>query len=195
MARLHIHTIRLPLFIRVVAAYVLFGSLGWAVVSALPEEQASAVRPAQKPALVLRESDVRAGKPASISVPRLGIELSVIDGTYDKPTNSWTLSEDKAQFADMTAVPNNETGNTFIYGHNTMAVFAPLAQLQAGDEAIIKTTNGLSFHYRFNGNQIVNPDATSVLAPTEAPSLTLMTCEGIFSEARRVALFDFERVS
>ena len=195
MTRLHIPTIRLPLFTRVVAVYVLFGSLGWAVVSALPEEQVSAVRPAQKPALVLRESDVRAGKLASISVPRLGIELSVIDGTYDKPTNSWTLSEDKAQFADMTAVPNNETGNTFIYGHNTMAVFAPLAQLQAGDEAIIKTTNGLSFHYRFNGNQIVNPDATSILAPTEAPSLTLMTCEGIFSEARRVALFDFERVS
>jgi LPXTG-site transpeptidase (sortase) family protein len=127
-------------------------------------------------------------------LPRLGIELPIISGTYDAAADNWTLSEDKAQFAAMTALPNNETGNTFIYGHNTQAVFAPLAGLQAGDEATVRTTNGLSFKYTFNGDRLVDPKATSILAPTEAPSLTLMTCEGIFSEARRVAVFDFKEV-
>ena len=189
-----IPNIHLPLFFRVVGVYVLVGAIGWGGVSLFPEEQVSAVQLPQKTAIVLQASEVRAGMPSSISLPRLGIELAVIDGAYDKPTNSWTLTDDKTQFAAMTALPNNETGNTFIYGHNTAAVFAPLVQLQAGDEAIVRTTNGLSFHYRFNGNQIVNPDATSILAPTDAPTLTLMTCEGIFSEARRVAQFNFEKV-
>lgn len=188
-------TVRLPLLLRVVALYVVVGIPSWALISLQPAQQVQAsVLPPAKPAVILRESDVRAGQPASITVPRLGIELPVIDGQYDKTTDNWTLSEDKVQFAAMTAIPNNQTGNTFLYGHNTEAVFAPLAQLQAGDEAIVRTTNGLEFRYVFNGVQLVNPDATSILDATQAPTLTLMTCEGIFSEARRVAVFDFKEV-
>lgn len=187
-------TVRLPLLLRVVALYVLLVVPAWTLIALRPDPQVRAsIAPAQ-PAVTLHASDVRAGQPAAISLPRLGIELPVIDGLYDKSSDSWTLTEDKAQFAAMTALPNNQTGNTFIYGHNTAAVFAPLAQLQAGDEAVVRTTNGLRFSYLFNGHQIVNPDTTSILAPTEAPSLTLMTCEGIFSEARRVAVFEFVKV-
>lgn len=194
MRHLATTTVRLPLFLRVVALYVLVGIPAWTIVSLQPEPQIRANVLPVKPSVVLSESDVRAGQPMSVSLPRLGVDLPVIDGGYDKSSDSWTLSEDKAQFASMTALPNNETGNTFIYGHNTDPVFAPLALLQNGDEAIVRTTNGLTFTYRYNGNQIVDPNATSILAPTEAPILTLMTCEGIFSEARRVAIFDFEKV-
>jgi sortase (surface protein transpeptidase) len=109
--------------------YVLVGLPAWTAVTLQPEPQVRAYVAPAKPALVLRESDVRAGQPVAISLPRLGIELPIISGTYDAAADNWTLSEDKAQFAAMTALPNNETGNTFIYGHNTQAVFAPLAGL------------------------------------------------------------------
>lgn len=187
-------TVRLPLFLRVVALYVFVGLPAWLLISMQPTPQVRANVLPPRPVAVVQKQELLAGQPASVSLPRLGIELQVIDGQYDKSSDSWTLSEDKAQFATVTTPPNNETGNTFIYGHNTDAVFAPLTKLQPGDEAIIRTTNGLVFIYTFNSAKLVKPDATSTLASTPAPTLTLMTCEGIFSEARRVAVFDFEKV-
>lgn len=191
----NIKSVRLPLFPRVVALYVLVALPTWAFVVLQPAPQVTATTyTSPKPTVTIRKSTLRVGEPAKISVPRLGIDLPVIDGEYDKKKDSWTLSEDKVQFATMTSLPNNEAGNTFIYGHNTDAVFAPLAWLEAGDIVRIRTTNDLTFQYRYTGKQIVDPKTTSILAATETPRLTLMTCEGIFSEGRRVMFFDFERI-
>ena len=183
----------LPLFLRVVALYVLAGVPTWLVIASQPPEPVVAVAPA-RPVVVVREGTLRTGQPSKVSVPRLGIDLAIIEGEYDKKKDAWTLSDDKAQFATMTSLPNNEAGNTFIYGHNTDAVFAPLASLKTNDIARVKTTNGLTFQYRYTGKQIVDPKTTSILAPTDTPRLTLMTCEGIFSQTRRVMFFDFERI-
>jgi LPXTG-site transpeptidase (sortase) family protein len=187
--------VRLPLFPRVVALYVLAAVPIWALVSLQPAPQVasvSAVKP--EPVITVRSSDLRAGQPASISVPRLGINLPIIDGEYDAEKDSWTLSKTKAHFATMTSLPNNETGNTFIYGHNTNEVFAPLAWLEEGDIVRVRTTNKLVFQYRFSGKKIVDPNATSILANARTPRLTLMTCEGVFSQARSVMYFDYERI-
>lgn len=191
----NIKNVRLPLFLRVVALYVLVALPTWAFIALQPaaEETATTYVPL-KPAVTVQAGDKRVGEPSRITVPRLGIGLSIIDGEYNAKKDTWTLSEDKAQFARMTALPNNESGNTFIYGHNTDAVFAPLAWLEKGDVARVHTTNGLVFQYRYNGRQIVDPSATSILEDTKTPRLTLMTCEGIFSQSRRVMFFDFERI-
>ncbi len=193
-----IQAIRLPLFVRVVAAYVLVSVPIWLGVSFLqpsPREiQVASIITADQ--LVKFETSTRvSGEPVRIYLPRLGVDLTIIDGQYNKATDSWTLTDTQAQFARMTELPNNEAGNTFIYGHNTAAVFAPLAQLQPGDEAIVYTSNGHSFSYVYTNNHIVQPTTTSILAPSETPTLTLMTCEGVFSEARRVAVFDFKGVT
>ena len=137
------------------------------------------------------------GPPARIIVPRLGIDLSVIQGVYNRSENSWTLTDTKAQFAGMTSLPNNIDGNTFIYGHNTDPVFAKLSGLKKGDVAYVKTYNDLTFTYVFGGKQFVPPNDTSILkdTPETRPILTLMTCEGIFSESRRVMLFDLKEVA
>ena len=166
--------------------------------SLLPAEQPVATirRAPPTPAqLVTFQKSTRLyGKPMQLQITRLGIDLQVVDGRYDKATDSWTLTDDKAQFATVTELPNNESGNTFIYGHNQAAVFSALAGLQAGDEAIVTTDNGLKFVYTFNGQQFVNPDDTSILTSSKDPILTLMTCEGILSEARRVAIFSLKEV-
>lgn len=197
MTHINIFRIRLPLILRVVALYAVLALPVWYGASSARPAVAS-VRPAQTidPASYVRfqKDTLISGKPIRIHIPRIGINLSIIEGDYDPRANAWTLTEDKAQFARMTDMANNESGNTFIYGHNTAAVFAPLASLKAGDKAIITTSNGRNFTYVFNGQKLVNPDTTSILATSQKPIMTLMTCEGIFSEARRVAIFDFKDV-
>ncbi len=138
---------------------------------------------------------IKTGTPVSVLVPNVGINLPVINGTYDSAKDSWTLTDDKAQFAAMTDQPNDRAGNTFIYGHNTDPVFAKLAGLKAGDIAEVKTANNLTFRYVYSGEQIVQPSNTDILnAEPATPRLTLMTCEGIFSQTRRVMFFDFKEV-
>lgn len=198
MKRLGNIHIRLPLFIRVVALYVVIGVPAWFGWTSLQPADttihASAVTK-PTPTVTAQKSNRISGVPTRIQVPRLGIDLTVIDGEYDRAQDTWTLTDDKAQFARMTDLPNDESGNTFIYGHNTDAVFAKLSGLQVGDSALITTTNGHTFEYTFNGNQIVQPDNTSILASTPKPQLTLMTCEGILSQTRRVMFFDFKGVA
>jgi LPXTG-site transpeptidase (sortase) family protein len=135
------------------------------------------------------------GQPVRITVPRLGIDLSVVTGKYNAAADTWTLTSDKAQFADITDLPNNQQGNTFIYGHNTEAVFSKLAGLQRGDEVHVYTTNHHVFTYVYAKDESVKPTTTTVLASSAQPKLTLMTCEGIFSLTRRIMYFSFTEVA
>lgn len=156
---------------------------------------ATATVASEKPFIVPAAAPLKTGAPSSIDVPNVGINLPVIDGTYDAANDRWTLTDDKAQFAAMTDRPNDRAGNTFIYGHNTDAVFAKLSGLQAGDIAEVHTTNNLTFRYVYTGQQIVQPNNTDILnAEPAVPRLTLMTCEGILSQTRRIMFFDFKEV-
>src|SRR5689334_17813948 len=103
---IRISKVRLPLLLRVVALYAFVCVPLFAVASLQPNARVQAVA-TSKSAVVISESDLRVGKPQSVNVPRLGINLSIIDGVYDQTTDSWTLSDDKAQFAAVTALPNN----------------------------------------------------------------------------------------
>lgn len=82
-----------------------------------------------------------------------------------------------------TAKPG-EAGNTFITGHssnfwwingNYNYIFANLDKLSTGDQVVIYY-NGNKFVYTVKNTVIVLPEETSVLQPTETPTLSLMTC-------------------
>ncbi len=177
--------------------YVVVGvPLWYASTTIQPPKVVATVHPAQNRQITTEVTrSIKTGAPVSVLVPNVGINLSVIDGTYDAAKDSWTLTDDKAQFATMTDRPNDRAGNTFIYGHNTDPVFAKLAGLKVGDVAEVKTANNLTFRYVYSGEQIVQPSNTDILnAEPATPRLTLMTCEGIFSQTRRVMFFDFTEV-
>jgi LPXTG-site transpeptidase (sortase) family protein len=145
---------------------------------------------------VVREKRIISGHPIKVTVTRLGVSLPVIDGTYDQTGDSWTLSDDKAQFATETAAPNDGFGATFIYGHNIPTVFEPLKDLVVGDILTVETDNGYTFTYRYLSDEIVSPEDTSVLDEhSVAPRVTLMTCDGIWSENRRVMYFELQGVA
>lgn len=133
------------------------------------------------------------GTPESIRLPQVGIQLPIVSGSYDSKNDSWSLTDDKAQFATITDKPNNHGGNTFIYGHNTPRVFEPTSRLKKGDIAQVTTTNGHVFEYAYAGELSVDPTSTDILqfSPTK-PRLTLMTCSGLWNEHRRLMYFEFK---
>jgi len=147
----------------------------------LPTE---APKPAQTPTLVT-------GKPVAISIPSLAINLEVADGAYNPKNGTWTLSRNKAHYALLTTQPNNESGNTLIYGHYRPEVFAKLRKLQSDAQVTVTTDNGYRFTYIFRTKEVVDPANTTVLSYEGKPRLTLQTCTGAWMQNRQLFYFDF----
>ncbi len=130
------------------------------------------------------------GKPTRMVIPSLDIDLSIADGIYHSQSQTWTLSNDKAHYALMTAQPNNQAGNTFIYGHNRPAVFARLSKLAVGQTVTIYTDTNRVFTYRYRSAYETNPNDSSVFSYQGPPILTLQTCSGLWYQNRYLMTFD-----
>lgn len=134
------------------------------------------------------------GKPSIISVPSVGINLPIIDGVYYSKSASWSLSLDKAHYAVMTPLSNNQSGNTFIYAHNRQGVFINLPAVKEGDLAVVTTENGKKFTYRYRSATTTNPNDTQILDYQGAPILSLQTCTGLWYQNRTIFIFDYVSV-
>ncbi|OGL30634.1 hypothetical protein A3D14_03480 [Candidatus Saccharibacteria bacterium RIFCSPHIGHO2_02_FULL_47_12] len=134
------------------------------------------------------------GRPVRIDIPSLGINIPVADGIYNPTTKSWTLSKDKAHFALMTTMPNNQTGNAFIYGHNRKEVFSKLGKMKVGQNALVYTDNGHVFTYRYRSSYETNPNDDSLFRYQGSPILTLQTCSGLWYENRLLMTLDLIEV-
>lgn len=135
------------------------------------------------------------GMPIHITIPSVNIDLKVIPGYYYPKTQSWTLSLNDAQYAVMTAKPNNKAGDTFIYAHYRLNVFYTLPHVKAGDQATITTDNGHTFTYTFKSSTITTPDNTSLFTYKGKPILILQTCTGVHFQNRQLFVFNFSKVS
>jgi LPXTG-site transpeptidase (sortase) family protein len=133
------------------------------------------------------------GRPVRIQLPSLGIDLAVINGYYDAATQSWTLTNNDAQYAVNTVLANNQEGNTFIYGHNRKQVFESLYKIQPGQHAIVYTDNNHVFTYEYTGSVVTSPNDDSLFTYQGPPILTLQTCSGLWYQNRQ--LFHFSLVS
>jgi len=189
-----------PLLMRVVSLYVVIGSFAGLYlyfaqpVQAVPKTVVApaVVKPVEQTPVKPKEIS---GLPRHIELPRIGLSLEVIDGQYDAATQQWTLTDDKAQYADMTSLINNKSGQTMIYGHNTVAVLEPVKDVAVGDELLVTTDTGKTFAYTYSSDRFVYPTDTSVLDEAPAmPRVVLMTCEGWLSLTRRLLYFDFKEV-
>ncbi len=185
---------KLPQILKVVVLYsFLLVSFGALLETANPSARGPV--PAHAPVVAAVTPQYTPNLPQQLIIPRLGITLSIVPGTYDPATRTWTLTENDIQHAGMTALPNDLTGNTLLYGHNTDKVLAPTDQLIEGDAAQIITKDGRTFTYTFSSGRLVDPSDTSVLKQTVlAPQLTLLTCDGLWDEKRRLMVFDFVSV-
>ena len=137
---------------------------------------------------------VKSGNPKEIEIPSLNIKLPIVPGVYDTVSQTWTLSWDKAQFATNTPLPNDDMGNTFIYGHNARGVFNTLHKIKTGEKLAITTDNNLRFNYVFVGSQEVMPNNDSLFSYKGPAMLTVQTCSGSFYQNRQLFAFRLDSV-
>ncbi len=104
---------------------------------------------------------------AMLRVPRLRIEVPVLEGTDDFSLNrgvGWIVG---------TARPG-DTGNAAIAGHRD-GFFRSLKDTKIGDTVEVATLTAVH-RYRVDEIEIVTPSDTAVLRPRANDSVTLITC-------------------
>lgn len=104
---------------------------------------------------------------AVLRIPKIRLEVPVLSGTDDR-----TLDRGAGHIED-TALPGTD-GNSGIAGHRD-GFFRGLKDIAPGDVIEIETLHGKDA-YRVERTWVVNPEDVSVLDPTPARSLTLVTC-------------------
>jgi sortase A len=136
--------------------------------TALAERSAAPLARPGPPDTRRRSPALHAGSPmASLSIPRLRLTAVVLEGS-----DAQTLRRGPGHLEN-TALPG-AAGNAVIAGHRD-SFFLPLRHVQRGDDIFVDTPNGL-FRYRVTSFRVVRPRDLSVLAPTDTPVLTLITC-------------------
>lgn len=103
-----------------------------------------------------------------VDIPRLGLSAAVAEGDDDK-----TLGKAVGHLPD-TPLPWQRRGNAAFAAHRD-GLFRRLEGIRLNDDVRVVTTRG-EFHYRVTKFHIVDPDDVWVIAPTETPTLTLITC-------------------
>ncbi len=138
--------------------------------------------------------EVITGKPSRILIPSLSMDLAIVDGVYSQNTKTWTLSSDKAHYALPSVQPNDDKGNTLIYGHYRPEVFARLHTIKVGAEIQVLTDNGYRFIYSYRETKAVDPTNVDIFAYEGKPQLTIQTCSGAWMQNRQFYFSDFVRV-
>jgi len=104
---------------------------------------------------------------AVMSIDKLDIEVPVYDGADD-----FNLNRGVARITGTARV--DAAGNLGIAGHRD-GFFRGLKDIAIGDAIDLQTRRGL-LRYTVAAIDIVDPSDVSVLSPTDAPTLTLVTC-------------------
>jgi sortase A len=104
---------------------------------------------------------------AVLRIPKIGLEVPVLDGTDDL-----TLNRAVGRIAGTATV--DTMGNLGIAGHRD-GYFRGLKDVVVGDAIELETLTG-NLHFVIEGISIVMPTDVHVLAPTERPTITLVGC-------------------
>jgi sortase A len=148
------------------------GAVGRAVASlggAAGADTAGTTAPSAGPwlATATREEAAGNGFVGRMEIARLGLSAVISEGVHARAIRR------AVGHVPGTAFPG-EVGNVGIAGHRDRH-FRPLRDVEVGDRIDVTTPDG-DFVYLVDDIQIVAPDATEVLAATDEPVLTLVTC-------------------
>jgi sortase A len=112
-------------------------------------------------------------------IPALKLDVEVVDAPFVDRT--WDISELGGKVAWLTGTSwPGQMGNTALAGHITArrigeGPFRYLHRLRAGDPVYVYTADYL-YTYRVREQVVVKIEDVHVLAPTDSPQLTLLTC-------------------
>ncbi|MCA9389902.1 sortase [candidate division WWE3 bacterium] len=123
-------------------------------------------------------------RPSSITITKINLDLPVVSVPLQNGT--WKVYDYVANYAEGTSLIGKESGNVGLYGHDRDQAFRNIKLLSEGDTISVTTIEGYSVQYTVSESTITQPSDVNVFYPTDTPTLTLVTCDGIFSEKRYV---------
>ncbi len=103
-----------------------------------------------------------------IEIPRLDVSAVILEGVGKQ-----TLRRAAGHVPD-TALPSEPSGNVGLAAHRD-SFFRGLRDVREGDTIELTMLDG-TYNYKVEWTKIVDPSEVSVLAPTDEPALTLVTC-------------------
>jgi len=121
--------------------------------------------------------------PEAISIKSIDLALPVILSPL--VNNTWEVKNNVANYAQGTSLIDTNNGNIGIYGHDKDNIFGLIKNISVGDE-IFLFSGKFKAIYTVEESFVSNPERVDVFSPTDEPSLTLVTCDGIFSDQRYV---------
>jgi len=125
--------------------------------------------------------------PARLAIPAIGVDAKIEAHGLDSDRNIATAGDYRdVAWYDLGPRPG-EPGNAIVNGHVNWwtgdAVFTNLSRLRAGDVIRVTRKDGELVSFKVTGKQLVDANArlASLFAPSTRPTLTLITCSGIWN--------------
>jgi LPXTG-site transpeptidase (sortase) family protein len=141
----------------------------------------------------IKKEDIGKGLvPELIKIESVNIDLPVVSVPLSQGT--WKVYDKVANFAEGTSLINSQNGNVGIYGHDRSYVFSPIKNLSIGDEIQVYSGNYMAI-YKVNETHVAEANDVSVYYESDQPILTLVTCDGNFSQKRFVIKADFVKIA
>ncbi|KPJ54804.1 hypothetical protein AMJ47_03050 [Parcubacteria bacterium DG_72] len=119
-------------------------------------------------------------------IPKIGVEIPIVQGSDDSALEkgAWLLPQTTTpDLLKNTAL----AAHRFKYRPPHKQTFYLLDKVSQGDDLLVYW-KGEKYIYSVSSISIVNPDQTEVLADTEIPTLTLITCHPLFSDSSRLVV-------
>lgn len=117
-----------------------------------------------------------------LQIPRINIDAPIVQG------DGWEQLK-KGVGQHIGSANPGKTGNVVLSAHNDIfgEIFRELDRLQAGDEIVI-FTNQRAYTYAVVDSQVVEPTSVEFLAPTEQPTVTLISCYPYLVDDQRIVV-------
>ena len=125
--------------------------------------------------------------PNTLIIPKIGVDIKIIGGedeNYGLDRGSWKLPKSSTP---------DETGNMILTGHRfkylppSNTTFYLFHKLEVGDIASV-IWNNESYYYKIKEIKIVSGDDISILKQTNTSTLTMYTCDPIYSTENRLVV-------
>lgn len=157
----------------------------------LPPVQAQATQPQPKQEGTLDSGEVSGFAPKHIAASAIDLDLPIISSPLVNGT--WEVFDGVANYAEGTSPVSSAGGNVGLFAHDRANGFHQIKELNVGDKIEI-SGDGQTARYVVFEKTVISPSDVAVFNPTESSMLTLITCEGIFSEKRYMVRAELEEI-
>ena len=159
---------------------------------AIDDEALPAELPATDEAPAVADEGPWGVPPATLAIPKLGVEADVAPVSYDKDGLMDVPPDPDVvawfEYGPGMGVPGNAIFAAHVDWGGRPRVFYRLAALEPGDAVLVVDTQGRGFQYVVHSSHVYDAEGApveAIFAQTVDPMITLITCGGRYDAATR----------